>query len=59
MIGRTEKNHDIFYRKHNAIYFRVIVHRSQKTFYAGRQNLVNTEISVKDFNRYIAERTGW
>ena len=52
MIGRTEKTMTFFaYRKHNAIYFRVIVHRSQKTFHVGRQNLVNTEISVGDLEQ--------
>ena len=52
MIGRTEKSMTFFaYRKHNAIYFRVIVHPSQKTFHEGRQNLVNTEISVTDLQQ--------
>ena len=37
MIAHTEKTMTFFaYRKHDAIYFRVIVHRSQKTFHAGR-----------------------
>ena len=52
MIGRTEKTMTFFaYRKHNAIYFRVIVHRSQKLFHAGQQNLVSTEISVKELQQ--------
>ena len=52
MIGRTEKSMTFFaYRKHDVIYFRVIVHRSQKTFNAGRQNLVNTEIRVTDLQQ--------
>ena len=52
MIAHTEKTMTFFaYRKHDAIYCRVIVHRSQKTFHAGWQNLVNTEIRVTDLQQ--------